>query len=366
MVVTLAEAGGAQTYVASLLPGLRERFEVVVAAHGPGPLRDAAGAAGARFVELRHVRRALSPVRDLRGLVELVRLMRAVRPAIVHTSSSKAGVLGRVAAMLTGVPVRIFTVHGWAFSAYAGLAGRAYLAADRLAARFTTLTICVAESERAAGLRARTCHPDRTVVVHNGVRLDVPRSRHASSGAGGALTILSVGRLRAPKDMLTLVRALGELNPGSFHARIVGDGPERPQLVAEIAQRGLLGRVELLGERADVPELLAEADVFVLSSRSEGLPMSILEAMAAGLPVVASEVGGVGELVVAGETGLLVPPGRPDALAAALRTLLVDASRRERMGAGGRRRAAAHFGLAAAQRAHVELYEAALASHDAL
>ena len=114
--------------------------------------------------------------------------------------------------------------------------------------------------------------------------------------------------------------------------------------------------MELAGSRGDVPDLLARADVFVLASRSEGAPISILEAMAAGLPVVASDVGGVGELVVDGATGLLVPAGDPAALAAALERLLADPELRRRLGAAGRERARERFDLRAARDAHVSLY----------
>ena len=106
LVITLAEVGGAQSYVAALLPALAERYEVVLAAHGEGPLRDAAKLAGARFVPLRHVRRPIRPWRDLAGLVELSLLLRRERPQILHASSSKAGVLGRLAAAATRVPIR--------------------------------------------------------------------------------------------------------------------------------------------------------------------------------------------------------------------------------------------------------------------
>src|SRR5437879_5333646 len=123
---------GAQTYVSLLLPALAGRLDVTVAAHGPGPVVAAARSAGFHFVPLRHVRRALHPWHDLLGLVELFRLCRRVRPDIVHANSSKAGVLGRVAAFLARVPIRIFTVHGWAFAAHRGLAGRLFLWAERL------------------------------------------------------------------------------------------------------------------------------------------------------------------------------------------------------------------------------------------
>jgi glycosyltransferase involved in cell wall biosynthesis len=358
LLVTLAEVGGAQAYVAALLPALVREFQVTVAAYGPGPVREAAAAAGARFVPLRHVRRPISPWRDLAGLVELVRLLRRERPDILHANSSKAGVLGRLAAVLAGVPIRIFTVHGWAFSAHSGAASLLYHAADRLMRPLTTATICVSERERARGLEARTCIPERTTVILNAVDVArVPRAGHDGAGP----RIVSVGRLAAPKDFRTLVRALALLPRGAAEALIVGDGPDRAQLEAEIARLGLAEQVLLAGERRDVPELLARADLFVLSSRSEGLPVSVLEAMAAGLPVIASSVGGLPELVADGETGMLVEAGDVDDLAAALRLLLAEPSLRRRLGAAGRARAEERFGLERFRRAHLELYSAELA-----
>ena len=353
LVITLAEVGGAQSYVAALLPALADRYEVVLAAYGEGPLVEEAARAGVRFVPLQHVRRAIHPVRDLAGFVELARLFRRERPQVVHASSSKAGVLGRLAAAATRVPVRFFTVHGWAFSAYTGLASRLYRVSDRLMAPLTTVTICVSEQELAAGLEAGTCRAERSVVIHNAVDVSAaPRSRHDRP----APRLIAVGRLKAPKDFVTLVRALARLPEGGFEALIVGDGPDRGEVEAEIVKLGAEGRVQLAGERSDVPALLADSDVFVLSSRSEGLPVSVLEAMAAELPVVASNVGGLGELVVDGETGLLVPSGDPAALAEALGRLLDDRELRQKLGAAGRARAEASFDLAEFRRAHVELY----------
>jgi glycosyltransferase involved in cell wall biosynthesis len=353
ILITLAEVGGAQTYVAQLLPALNARFDVLVGAHGDGPLRDAAHAAGVRFVPLRHVRRNLHPVHDLLGLIELMALIRRERPDIVHVNSSKAGFLGRLAALAARTPVRLFTVHGWAFKAHGGPAGALYRCADRLMSPLTTLTICVSQSERAAGLAARTCRAERTVVIPNAI--DVEGAPQASLD-GDPPRILTVGRLARPKDPLTLVRALATLGQRPFSLAFVGDGPDRDELEQEVRALGLGPRVELLGEQHDVPVLLAHTDVFVLSSRSEGAPLSILEAMAAGLPVVASDVGGVGELVVHGETGLLVPPGDPTRLAHALARVVDDRALRTRLGAAGRARARERFDLAALLGAHVELY----------
>jgi glycosyltransferase involved in cell wall biosynthesis len=358
LLITLAEVGGAQSYVAALLPGLARDFDVAVAAYGPGPLREAAAANGIRFIPLRHVRRPVSPWRDPLGLAELVRLLRRERPDILHASSSKAGVLGRLAALLAGVPIRIFTVHGWAFSAHSGAASRLYHWADRLMRPLTTVTICVSDHSRARGLEAGTCTAEETAVIPNAVDLQpAPAARRDPDRP----VLVAVGRLKAPKDFLTLVRAVALLPADSVEALVVGEGPDRAGLEAEVRRLGIGERVHLVGERRDVPELLANADVFVLSSASEGMPVSVLEAMAAGLPVVGSRVGGVPELVVDGETGLLVEPGNAGELAAAIDRLLADPGLRVQLGEAGRERVQRHFALDPFRRAHVELYSRELA-----
>ena len=357
LVVTLAERGGAQSYVASLLPAVAERFETTLAAHGYGPLSEAARAIGVEFVPLRHVRRALNPWQDLLGLVELVRLIRRKRPEILHASSSKAGILGRLAGWLAGVPIRIFTVHGWAFAAYSGVPGRLYRLAERSMRPITSAIICVAEYERLAGVVAGVCLPEQTVVIPNAV--DVSASPRAVPH-GDVVELISVGRLRAPKDFSTLARALARLERGSFRASLVGDGPDRSTIEAELNHLGLTESVRLLGDRSDVAELLAGADVFVCSSHSEGMPVSILEAMAAGLPVVASSVGGVPEVIDDGHTGVLVSPGAVPAFADALARLIGDRALRERMGRAGREAALDRYDLPLFRAAHLELYRGLL------
>ena len=357
--VTLAETGGAQTYVASLLPALADEFDVLVAAHGEGPLRDATLSAGVRFVPLCHVRRPVNPWRDFRGLLELGRLLRRENPDIVHVNSAKAAALGRLAAWVAGVPIRIYTVHGWAFLAHRGVASAAYRWVERALRPLTTTTVCVSENERRAGLAARACDDATTVVIRNGVE---PLRAHVRESEGDRRRVVMVGRLQAPKDPITLVRALAMVSDTNYDALLVGDGPDRPVVEDEIRRLGIESSVRVLGERGDVRELLATADVFVLSTRSEGLPLSILEAMAAAVPVVASNVGGVAELVVEGETGMLVPPGDPAALGEAIERLLADQSLARRLGEAARTRVAEHFDLTAVQEAHVALYRRTLAT----
>jgi glycosyltransferase involved in cell wall biosynthesis len=339
IVITLAEIGGAQTYVAALLPALVERFDVTVAAYGPGPLRETAERSGSAFVALRHLRRSVSPWRDTRALVELVRLMGRVQPDIVHLNSSKAGIVGRIAAAVARVPVCVFTVHGWSYAPYRGPLRALYRLLERALAPLASTIVCVSDHDASAA-------NGRAVVIRNAVDLAaIPRAMPVAS----APSIVSVGRLKEPKDFPTLRRALESIERNGWRAVVAGEGPQRADLEG--------GPLELLGERDDVPELLAVSDVFVLSSRSEGLPMSVIEAMAAGLPVVASAVGGVPELVIDGETGVLVPPGDARALASALRRLLADPELRRQMGDAGRRRAEQLFDLQRFHREHLELYE---------
>jgi glycosyltransferase involved in cell wall biosynthesis len=357
-VVTLAEVGGAQSYVRDLLAAAKEEFDVTVAAHGDGPLRVAAGELGVPFVDLRQVRRAISPIRDPLGLFELMRLFRRVRPDVVHLNSSKVGILGRIAARLTRVPVCVFTAHGWAFSAAGSRTGSLYRRADRLVKPLATTIICVCDTDRQAGLAAGTCDESRTVVIHNAVEMG-PAPEHATRETG-PVEIIGVGRLAEQKDFSTLVSALALLPPGAARLRVLGEGPLRESLEAQIAAQGLDDSVELVGEVSDVRSQLAAADVFALTSRWEGLPLSVLEAMAAGLPVVASAIDGVPEAVVDGETGYLTPPQEPQAVAEALSRLIDDPELRLRLGQAARRRAEEQFSLPRWRAAHLDLYRSLL------
>ena len=357
-VVTLAEVGGVASYSAQLLPGLVEDFDVTVAASGDGPLRESAESLGIPYVALRHMRRDLSPARDVAAVAELYRLMRRRRIDIVHAHSSKAGILARTAAFLARVPVRLFTVHGWAFAAYTGSASRAFRIAERAVRPLTTTIISPSHHVRELGIDAGTCDPVRSVVIPNAVDVSSYPSR---VGRDGPPRLLSVGRLAHPKDFSTLIRAVGTIREIPSLTRIAGDGPDREALGHEIRDLGLDDRLELMGTRSDVPQLLGESEIFVLSSASECLPMSIIEAMAAGLPVVASDVGGVGELVLHERTGLLVPPGDAVALGVALARLLDDTDLRERLGRESARRAREHFDVPLLRERHARLYLDALA-----
>jgi glycosyltransferase involved in cell wall biosynthesis len=352
ILVTLDVVGGVGRYIEMLLPGLVHEFDVTVAAYGDGPIAATTRRAGARAISLRHVRRPINPYRDTLGLIELIRLFRQLRPDVVHANSSKAGLLGRLAAFLARIDVRIFCAHGWAFATHRGRTAALYLWADRLMRPLTTATICVSESERRRGVAARTCDPDRTFVIPNGI--DVAAAAQATY-RNPVPTVVSVGRLAPPKDFPTLVRALARAT-SPYRGVIAGEGPDRDAVETAVAEAGLDGRIELAGERSDVPDLLAASDVFVLSSTSEAMPMSVLEAMAAGLPIVGAAVGGIPELVEDGVNGLLFTPGDVDALAGHLDELLSDVELRARMGRASRERAERLFDVSRFRAAHAAVY----------
>ncbi len=361
--ITLSDWGGAQACVFALSQGFRDTFEVTVACAPGGPLVPRLQAEGFRVVEIPSLVRSPYPVADLKTLWWLMRWMRRERFDIVHCHSTKAGLLGRFAARMARVPGVLFTVHGWPFMGWRHPVVRAaVILAERAAAAISTAIICVSEYDRQLALQMGIGRAGRIYVIQNGIDplrwCPDPTASHpqaitrdagvsvATTGDGsaafdGGCKVVSVGRLTDQKDPVTLLRAWERIQR-PHRLVLVGDGPLRPRLEA-IVRDGVAGRVTILGARDDVPALLRTADVFVLASRWEGLPLAVIEAMMSGLPVVATAVGGVAEEVVDGETGLLVPPENPEALASALARLLDDPALRRRMGAAGQARAREHF-----------------------
>jgi glycosyltransferase involved in cell wall biosynthesis len=344
--VTLSDWGGAQACVFALARGLRATFDVTVGCAPGGPLIDRLRAEGIRVVEIPTLRRLPAPAADLAALMILVGLMRRERFAVVHCHSTKAGLLGRLAGRLARVPVIVFTVHGWPFAqGESAIVRIAATWAERLAARAASAVVCVAEHARDEARRMRIARPGQLHVIYNGIdpsRWRVDRPAPEAGAEARPCTVVTVHRLAGQKDPFTLLEAWRRIDP-RHRLEMIGDGPLRPQVEARIARHALGGRVTLLGARPDIEARLRRADIFTLSSRWEGLPFVIIEAMMSGLPVVASRVGGVAELVDHGVTGLLVPPGDPEELAAALEGLLRDPLRRHAMGEAGQRRAFERF-----------------------
>ncbi len=366
LLVTLSEWGGAQHVVYLLARHLRQHYDVSVACAPGGQLVERLGREGVRVIAVPEFVRALHPWRDLAALVRLVRLIRQERYDIVHAHSTKAGFLGRLAARLAGVPVVLFTAHGWAFTEGRVWWKRAALAlVERFCGLLSTTLVCVSRHDHDLARRFRVASAGRLVTIRPGVdpapfgRVD-PRAARLALGIRSGPVVGFIGRLARPKEPLDLLEAMSRLSQGTL--LIAGAGPLRPKIERFARRHALEDRVLLLGSREDVPDLLAAMDIFVLPSRWEGLPLAVIEAMMAGLPVLATAVGGVPELVEDGVTGLLVPPRDPEALAWALARLLSDPPLRRRMGAAGREKALREFRIDRMLEETSRLYEGLLAT----
>jgi glycosyltransferase involved in cell wall biosynthesis len=334
---------------AGLDPGAFEgRLYVGAPGAAEGNLLPLARGRGVRPIAIPGLGRTIHPGRDLAALRRLLREFRAFRPHIVHTHAAKAGALGRLAARLARVPTTVHTFHGHVLRGYFNPAtAAAFRAIERALARRTTRIVAISPGQREDLLGMGIGRPGQVAVVPLGLELDPFLESQARRGTlrrhlglpAEAKLVGIVARLVRIKDHAVFFAAAARVAQADPAVQVVvaGDGPLRGELEARAGRGELAGRTHFLGWWEDLPTLYADLDVVALSSRNEGTPVCLLEAMAASVPVVATRVGGVPDLVRHGETGLLVPAGDPAALAAALATLLADPERRLALGLAGRR-----------------------------
>jgi glycosyltransferase involved in cell wall biosynthesis len=343
--ITRLELGGAQRVALHTAARLDRSGFAAGLAWGPGDALDDEARALADVVtfEIPDLVRRVAPSRDLRALAGLRRAIRDFRPHIVHTHSSKAGILGRLAARREGAPVVVHTVHGFGFTPLQPAVKRAaYLAVERLAARWTDHFVTVSELNRRHGIELGLWAAADATVIRAGIDLD--RFRAAGDGAAtrrrlgipaAAPLVVQIGNFKPQKAPLDFVRAAAAImseRPETAFV-MVGDGPLRRRAESLADELGLTGRITFTGWFDDVPGLFASTAVSVLSSRHEGLPCSVVESLAAGVPVVATAVDGTPEVVRPGVNGELVAAGDPAALAREVLRLLADEDRRRAMAA---------------------------------
>lgn len=305
--------------------------------------------------------RKLSPLAYARGLASLTRLARSGRYDLLHVHSSKAGAIGRVAARAARVPV-VYTPHCFAFiGPQRALRSALAVAAERALAAITGAIVCVADAERREALRHHVGRPDRLRVVHNGCPdceegLDPDLELEAFAAGGPLVACLTV--LRPQKAVEVFVRAAPRVLQRVPEARlaVIGDGELRPGLEQLAQKLGLGERLRFFDFKGPASRQLRSLDVFILPSAWEAFPISVLEAMACGVPQVATDVGGTSEAIAHGETGLLCPPGDPEALAERIATLLADPKRRRSMARASVERHRANFGLDPMVEGIVEVY----------
>lgn len=356
--------GGAERMLLHLVTNLdRDRYDVtVVSLHrlDTSMERDFA-AAGFEVVYLgKHLGF------DSRMFSRIAGVLRRLSPDVLHTHRpvlhyAFPSLLGRLRTR------SVHTVHNMAEREVSGLTRKiSHWLAIRAGVAPVAICQTVADSiEKVYGVPPRALIPNGIPVAtftEPRVRRDAWRS--LNQVPADAVVFTCVARLSAQKHIGALVRALASpAGPKGALLMLCGDGEERIELEAEARRLGLAKRVRFLGSRSDVPEVLGASDVFVLSSLYEGHPLSVMEAMAAGRPVVATAVGGVPEIVRPGETGLLVPPGDVEALAAAMARLARDREERERLGRQGAQVAAKCFDVSTMAQAYDRLYQELLTDH---
>lgn len=297
--------------------------------------------------------REIRPFRDVQTLSRLVSLMRRIRPHVVHTHTAKAGAVGRAAAILAGVPVVVHTYHGHVLRGYFSPAKTAlYRGIERSLAwrtdRLLAVTSRVRDELIALGVGKASQYRAVPLGFDLAPLLVAERRRgelRAELGVGDAPLIGIVARLvpiKAHEVFLAAAAAVRQQVPGARFL-IVGDGELRQTLEQQTAALGLTGAVRFLGWRADIDRLYADIDVVALTSRNEGSPVALIEAMASGVPVVSTEVGGVADVVQHGVSGLLAPMDDAAGIARHILTLLADPALRRTMGQHGRVNVAATY-----------------------
>ncbi len=334
-IITRMVPGGAQRVVQSLIESAARQGHSVTLLTGrdslDGTILEDLRRGGA--VEVRVIPELIRlphPLKDLLAARRLRRIIREEAPAVVHTHTSKAGFLGRWAARRERVPRIVHSTHGHPFSIHGRLAGRLYAFLERRAAAWCDAVAVLSRDEKEEYLRRGIGRGDQFQTIGNGLppsafsadRQEVERIRRKLH-LRGRLVVGTVCRLTPEKGLSCLLDAFARLDP-SAALLIVGEGPLRRSIEERARRPDLAGRVHITGFQPRAMEWIAAMNVFVLASTYEGFGLAALEAMAAGVPVVGTRVGGLVELLEGGRGGLLVPPGDPEALAKAIRSLMAD------------------------------------------
>jgi len=307
-----------------------------------------AGRNGVRILTIPELVRRIDPFNDFKTVLKLIRIFREERPHIVHTHTSKSGILGRWAALVAGVPVIIHTPHGHVFWGYFNeWKTKIFVFLERLTAKITDRIITLTKQEKNDHVRYHIAHENKFTVVHSGVelsrfshvRVDVAEMKTRLGIPERTFVVGTVGRLTAIKGHKYLIEAARKILQKIPDTAFVflGDGELTNELKMQAASAGISDKVIFLGWRSDVAEVMSTFDLFILPSLNEGMGKVLVEAMAMGKPIIASDVGGISDLVTDGKNGLLVPPMNSDALANGIEALVKNHQTRMTMGEEGKK-----------------------------
>jgi len=351
-VITKLELGGAQEVTLMTLERLpREQYELALITGPEGLLVDrASNMPDVHKFWIDSLVREVRPHKDLLSFLKLFSLFRRERPTVVHTHSSKAGILGRWAAKLAGVPIIFHTVHGFSFHDYQPLPARkVYLWLERITTKITTKTVVVSFANAEKGEKSGVFTRRDWVLCRDAIAIDrflasgPRRTKLQQWGIDNAKVVIGMVACfkpqKSPTDFIDVAaRVLPECN--NVHFVMAGDGELRPSIEARIEEHGIGGHVTLLGWQDDMPEVYRNLDIVVLTSLWEGLPCVFSEAMASELPIVATNVDGAREAINDGENGYLHEPHDIEGMARSVIELVRNPELRRNMGSKGKARVA--------------------------
>lgn len=368
--ITRLDLGGAQKNTLYTCSHLNHEVTLIA---GPGGVLDDEAKAlsekhGFKLIFLPSLVRDIRPLTDLLAFFQLANLLRSLSPDIVHTHSSKAGILGRLAAALAGVPKVVHTFHGFGFHERQTFPVRSlYIFLEKLAALFSDRLVFVSKSNWDTAASLKIGKVSRYRLIRSGVALSrypaalpekAKKKAELQLGMHKPL-VVSIGNLKPQKNPLDFVAAAKKINESLPECEFlfIGEGPLRPQVEARVIAAGLSHRFKLPGWRDDAPQWLAASEVFVLTSLWEGLPRALVEALRSRLPAICYAVDGVVDVVQDGQNGFLVEPGNPDALAEKVIAVLTDEDLRKRLSAAAAKTIGEEFDIDGMVQSQERLYD---------
>jgi len=303
---------------------------------------------GIEFIQCPFLLRRINVIKDLKAFFDIWRIIKKYNPLIVHTHSSKAGLLGRLAAKLARVPIIIHTPHGHVFFGYFGsFKTKIFIILERFVSRITDKIVALTNEEKKDYIKFRIANEDKFDVIYSGIELnkfkELPfnENQNFKRELGipeNYLVVGTVGRLvpvKGPEFLIEAAKYIISKYPEVFFI-FTGDGPLEQNLERQAFKSGIKDNIIFLGWRNDIAGIISVYDIFALPSLNEGMGRVLVEAMALGKPIVASNVGGIPDLVTHGKNGFLVPPKNPEKLAKYIQILIGDKEKRKKMGQAGK------------------------------
>ena len=347
-VITHLPIGGAQDntlYTVELLD--KEKYDISLCCNLDGELVERAKKVEAvKLFDIPFLGREVSPYRDIRAFLSLYKLFKEEDFTIIHTHSSKAGLLARLAAVLNKTPIVIHTIHGFAFNDFMnGLKKNFFIYLEKLLAKWTDVLITVSNLNKKKIIDLNIAHENKIKNIYSGIDLSLftnkrnDEFRKELNLENDHLLLGSVGRLSNQKDPITMIEAFGIISKPfpNAHLALVGDGELKGKILEKIDQLKLNDRIHLTGNKNNPWSVYHSMDLFIMSSIYEGLGRSITEALSCGVPVVCTDVEGVPEIVRDNITGILVPPKDANKLADGIIRTLNDMETAKKMAEEGRR-----------------------------